>query len=83
MLFLFFNDALRHVFQSVHLCTVVCIEIILLCTEILMSNKNIFKVSLYCIIKLFKLYFDDMGSSVDCKTTMCLFSLAIYRDVCI
>ena len=45
--------------QIMHMCTEVCIEIILLCTEILMSNEYILKISPYGIIKLFKLYFYD------------------------
>ena len=47
----------KSVFPKV--CTVVCIEIILLCIEKVFNQKNIFKVGAYCILNLFKLYFCD------------------------
>ena len=36
--------------KSVHLCTVVCIETMLLCTEILLSSENIFILGIYSIL---------------------------------
>ena len=43
--------------QSVHLCTVVCIEIILLCSEILISIKDAFEIGInYILIYVQKLF---------------------------
>ena len=40
--------------QSSQLCTVVCIEIVLLCTEILMSSENILKLTIYSVLSNFQ-----------------------------
>ena len=40
---LFSTNFYISVSRSVHLCTVVCIEIILMCTEIVMNSENVLK----------------------------------------
>jgi len=47
----------KNVSQSVNLCTVVCIEMSLLCTEVLISSENILKKGTYSFITFQKLFF--------------------------
>ena len=39
--------------KNMHLCKVVCIEIILLCTEISMNSENILKLVIYSTLSYF------------------------------